>query len=53
MDRLEYILSVLDCALNTKRKKHLVGEILMSMSLLLGWLAFILILLKEDEDDGI
>ena len=52
MDRLEDILSVLDYALNTKRKKHLVGGILMSVSLLFGGLAFTVMSLKEDEDNG-
>lgn len=54
MDRLEDILSVLDGALDTKRKKHIVGGILMSDSLLFLGLAFTVATLKteEDEDDG-
>ena len=54
MDRLENILSVLDGALDTKRKKHIVGGILMSASLLFLGLAFTVATLKteEDEDDG-
>lgn len=54
MDRLEDILSVLDDALDTKRKKHIVGGILMSVSLLFLGLAFTVATLKteEDEDDG-
>lgn len=36
MDRLEEILTMLDYALDTKRKRHIVGGILMSVSLLFG-----------------
>jgi hypothetical protein len=36
MDRLEEILTMLDYALDTKSKRHMVGGILMSVSLLFG-----------------
>lgn len=55
MDRLEDILSVLDYALDTRRKRHIVGGILMSVSLLFGGLAFTVITLKtglEEDDDN-
>ena len=53
MERIEDFLSILDYTLNIKRKKHIVGGILMSVSLLFGGLAVTVISLKmEDEDDG-
>ena len=36
MDILEEILTMLDYALDTKRKRHIVGGILMNVSLLFG-----------------
>jgi hypothetical protein len=47
MDRLEEILSVLDYSLNTRRKRHIAGGILLSMSLLFGGLAFTVMSLKD------
>ena len=53
MERIEGFLSILDYTLNIKKKKHIVGGILMSVSLLFGGLAVTVISLKmEDEDDG-
>lgn len=51
MNRLQDILSVLDYALNTRKKRHIVGGILMSASLLFGGLAFTIITLKMEGDD--
>ena len=52
MDRLERILSMLEYSLNTKRKKHLAGGILLSMSLLFGGLAITVLTLKMEEIDN-
>lgn len=49
MDRLEVILSVLDHALNTKKKRHIAGGVLMSISLLFGGLAVTVITLKSED----
>ena len=49
MDRLERILSVLDHSLNTKKKRHIAGGILMSISLLFGGLAITVVTLKSEE----
>lgn len=38
MDRLERILSMLDQTLSNKKKRHIVGGILLSVSLLFGGL---------------
>jgi hypothetical protein len=51
MDRLEGILSMLDYSLNTRRKRHLAGGILMSISLLFGGLALTIITVKTEEDE--
>lgn len=52
MDRVERILTMLEYLLNTKRKKHLAGGILLSTSLFLGGLAITVLTLKlEDNDD--
>lgn len=51
MDRLEGILSMLDYSLNTRRKRHLTGGILMSISLLFGGLAVTIITVKTEEDE--
>lgn len=52
MDRFEDIMSIVDYALNTKRKRHIIGGTLMSMSLLFGGLAFTIFTLKEDDNNG-
>lgn len=51
MDRLEGILSMLDYSLNTARKRHLAGGILMSISLLFGGLAVTIMTAKTEEDE--
>ena len=52
MDRLEEIISILDHALNTKKKRHIAGGVLMSISLFFGGLAVTIITLKgETEED--
>lgn len=49
MDRLEAILYTLDHALNTKKKRHIAGGVLMSISLFFGGLAFTVVTLKSEE----
>ena len=51
MDRLEGFLNMLEHALNIKRKHHIAGGILMSVSLLFGGLAITITTLKEKEND--
>lgn len=48
--RLESIAYVLKHSLDTKRKRHLTGGILMSVSLLFGGLALTVITIKEEEN---
>lgn len=51
MERLDDILSLLDYALNTKKRRHIVGGMLLSVSMLFGGLAFTVITLREDEQN--
>lgn len=50
MDSLDSILTILDYALNTKRKRHITGGILLSVSMLFGGLAFTVITIKNEEN---
>jgi hypothetical protein len=54
MYQLGEVLSIVDHSLNTKRKRHITGGVLLSISLLFGGLAFTIISMKmEDSDDDI
>lgn len=51
MDKLSNILTMLDFAIDTERKKHIAGGILLSVSMLFGGLAFTVMttkLIKEN-----
>lgn len=50
MDRLELIVAMLDETLDTRRKRHIAGGILISVSLLFSGLAFTVMTLKPEED---
>lgn len=51
MDGLENIISVLDYVLDTKRKRHITGGILLSVSFLFGGLAITVMTIKNEEDE--
>lgn len=51
MHKLEAILTMLDRSLGTKKKRHIAGGVLLSVSVLFGGLAFTVITLKSEEDD--
>ena len=54
MHQLRKVLSIVDHSLNIKRKRHITGGVLLSISLLFGSLAFTIISMKmEDNDDDI
>lgn len=40
---------MIDCSVDTRRKRHIVGGILLSVSFLFGGLAFTTMSLKEDD----
>jgi hypothetical protein len=46
MESLDSMLSLLDFAISTERKRHIAGGILLSVSLLFGGLAFTVITTK-------
>lgn len=52
MEELENIVSVLDFTLDTKRKRHIVGGILLSISMLFGGLALTAMTLKTEDDSN-
>lgn len=47
MENVEIVVSALDSILDTKRKRHIVGGILMSLSLLFGGLALTAVTIKS------
>lgn len=51
IDGLENIISVLDYVLDTKRKRHITGGILLSVSFLFGGLAITVMTIKNEEDE--
>ena len=51
MERLELIITMLDESFDTRRKRHIAGGILISVSLLFGGLAFTVMSLKVEEKD--
>ena len=56
MDRLDYVIAMLERTLGTKSKRHIMGGALISVSLLFGGLALTVMTLKtdikEDTDDN-
>lgn len=51
MERFDTLLSMLDQILDTKKKRHLAGGVLMSVSLLFGGLAVTVLTLKAEEKE--
>ncbi|WP_297183028.1 hypothetical protein [uncultured Phocaeicola sp.] len=49
MENFEALVAMLDFTLNSKRKRHIVGGILLSVSLLFGGLALTAMTLKAEE----
>lgn len=49
MDGIGYMVSMLDEILDTKRKRHITGGILLSVSLLFGGLALTVMTIKQEE----
>lgn len=49
MNRLEGIMASLEYLLNNKKKKHILGGILLSTSMLFAGLAFTVMTLKQEE----
>lgn len=51
MDGFENLISVLDYVPDTKRKRHITGGLLISVSLLFGGLALTVMTIKMEEKD--
>lgn len=51
MNRLEGVLASLDYLLSNKRKRHIIGGVLMSTSLLFAGLAFTVMTLKMEKEN--
>lgn len=51
MDGIERLISIIDSILNTDKKRHIAGGILMSASLLFASLAITVMTLKIKEDE--
>lgn len=51
MERLANILTMLDYTLDTKKKRHLAGGILLSVSLLFAGLTFTVMTTKTEENE--
>lgn len=52
MDRIDMTVSVLDNILNSKRKRHIAGGVLLSVSLLFGGLAFTALSIGTEDEDS-
>ena len=50
MEGLEGVIYMLDEVLDTQRKRHIIGGILVSISMLFGGLAFTVITLKNEDE---
>lgn len=50
MENFEALVSILDFTVNSKRKRHIVGGILLSVSLLFGGLALTTMTLGVEEE---
>ena len=51
MDQVEYLLSILQFATDTREKRHIVGGMLVSISLLFGGMAFTVMTMKDEEEN--
>ena len=47
---VDEIVSLVDYTLDTRKKRHIVGGVLISVSLLFGCLAFTVITIQNEED---
>ena len=52
MEGLERILTMLDRSLNTRKKRHIAGGVLMSISLLFGGLALTVMTTRQEEPES-
>lgn len=51
MYRLEELMLIMDQVLDTRKKRHIIGGVLMSVSLLFGGLALTIMTVKMEETE--
>lgn len=51
MHKLESVISMIDRTLDTKRKRHITGGILLSISFLFGGIAVTIMTLKTEDNN--
>lgn len=51
MDRLNYVVMMLERTLGTRSKRHIMGGTLISVALLFGGMALTVMTLKTEEDE--
>jgi hypothetical protein len=51
MEGIDNIVAMIDYMLNTQRKRHIVGGILISMSALFGGLAITAMTIKQEDEE--
>ena len=52
MHRLDSLISMIDRSLDTKRKRHIAGGILLSASLLFGGIALTIMTIKSEDEEN-
>lgn len=52
MEWFENLIASFDYILNTRRKRHILGGIMLSLSALFGGLATTVMTIKKEESDG-
>ena len=53
MDTFEYVMTIIEQSLDAKMKRHVMGDVLVSVSLLFfDGLAYTVLTLKNDYDNG-
>lgn len=50
LENFDALIEILDYSLSTKRRRHIAGGILLSISLLFGGLAFTITSMKESDE---
>lgn len=53
MEGIGNLISMLDYVLDTDRKRHITGGILLSMSMLFGGLAITVMTIKDEDDEDV
>ena len=51
MEAFEDFISAIDYVLNTRRKRHITGGILLSLAALFGGMAVTVVTIKSDEEE--